>query len=139
MDYFTRLGKEPSIQCFTVIGDSICNKTSLCVISVGLNSTANGSLTRPQLTDLEKSISQLSNIKSPDAPTTHGPMTPPHTYEHESNSVQMEMWQSHQRPLNRQASDSTFDREKPISVSQQKNLHQAPQTPAYVASLPPSG
>ncbi|XP_071791346.1 uncharacterized protein [Asterias amurensis] len=107
--------------------------------SSGLNSTANGSLTRPQLTDLEKSISQLSNIKSPDAPTTHGPMTPPHTYEHESNSVQMEKWQSHQRPLNRQASDSTFDREKPISVSQQKNLHQAPQTPAYVASLPPSG
>ncbi|XP_022079391.1 tensin-like isoform X3 [Acanthaster planci] len=103
---------------------------------VSTSSAANGPLPRPQLTDLEKSTNEQF---SPKATADPGPLTPPNTYEHDSGP-HAEAWQAHRRPLNRQTSDITYDREQQVVVRQRLDMERAPQAPTHgVTSLPPAG
>ncbi|XP_038047140.1 uncharacterized protein LOC119721241 isoform X2 [Patiria miniata] len=108
---------------------------------VSSSSAANGPLPRPHLTNLEKSVTQqLSSSHSPKASVDAGPLTPPNTYEHDGSPL----WQSNQRSLNRQTSDITYDRERPVVTQKRQDTERAPQAPTYgigdgITTLPPAG
>ena len=117
------------------------NIHTLRILFLGLS---HGASTRPQMSNLEESTDHLSNTKSQYPPMDPGPLTPPHTYEHDSNLAQLEMWQTHQRPLNRQTSDITYDREKQLITRRHQDTEHSAHVPGHekgdgLASLPPSG
>ena len=90
-----------------------------------------------QIEDLEKSISELESLKNP--PRAGAP-TPPNTYVNYQTTTETRTWQSHQRPLNRQVSDTSHDREYIPMYKRQPEEHQAPSyggSPSVSAGLPP--
>ncbi len=101
-----------------------------------------------QIEDLEKSISELESLQSP--PNRAAAPTPPNTYVNYQTTTETRSWQSHQRPLNRQASDTSHDREYIPSYKRQPEEYQVPsyqapshQAPSYggssaVTGLPPA-
>ena len=98
-----------------------------------------------QIEDLERSIGELESLRNAALQHRNMAPTPPNTYANynRTETSSSSSWQSHQRPLNRQASDTSYDREHvPVFKRQAEDTHQAPSqyggvNASNVTGLPP--